>query len=80
MGLQPVNLRLQNAMSAIDGATIERRIRISQLTKERKIRKWIRAKIPLSACRNTRYLQRSAPSHLGKNAPSLQGIGHADMA
>ena len=30
MGLQPVSLDLPNAMSAVDGATIERRIRISQ--------------------------------------------------
>src|SRR5208282_6259762 len=30
MGLQPVSLELQNAMSAVDGATIERRIRISR--------------------------------------------------
>jgi hypothetical protein len=27
---QPMNLESQNAMSAVDGATIERRIRISQ--------------------------------------------------
>jgi hypothetical protein len=40
----------------------------------------IRAKIPLSACSNTKYFQRPTPSHLGKNAPNLQGIGHADMA
>ena len=31
MGLQPVILESQNAMNAVDGATIERRIRISQL-------------------------------------------------
>src|SRR5208283_4870157 len=30
MGLQPVSLDLPNAMSAVDGATIERRIRISR--------------------------------------------------
>src|ERR1017187_7177804 len=30
MGLQPVSLESQNAMSAVDGATIERRIRISR--------------------------------------------------
>ena len=30
MELQPVSLRSQNAMNAVDGATIERRIRISQ--------------------------------------------------
>ena len=31
MGLQPVHLESQDAMNAVDGATIERRIRISQL-------------------------------------------------
>src|ERR1035437_9966274 len=40
----------------------------------------IRARISLSACSNTKYLQRPASSDLSKNAPSLQGIGHADMA
>jgi hypothetical protein len=30
MELQPVTLELQNAMSAADGATIPRRIRINQ--------------------------------------------------
>ena len=30
MGLQPMTLELQNAMNAVDGATIERRIRISR--------------------------------------------------
>src|SRR5450759_271283 len=40
----------------------------------------IRAKISLSACSNTKYLQRPASSDLSKNAPSLQGIGPADVA
>jgi len=31
----------------------------------------IRAKISLSACSNTKYFRRPAPSHLSKNAPSL---------
>jgi hypothetical protein len=30
MGLQPVILESQNAMNAVDGATIERRIRINR--------------------------------------------------
>jgi hypothetical protein len=29
---------------------------------------------------NPQYFQRATSSYLGKNAPSLQGIGHADMA
>jgi hypothetical protein len=40
----------------------------------------IRAKISLSACSNTKYLQRPTPSHLSKNAPSLQGLSHAGVA
>jgi hypothetical protein len=40
----------------------------------------IRAKISLNTCSNTKYLQRPTSSHVSKNAPSLQGIGHADMA
>jgi transposase-like protein len=34
----------------------------------------------ISACSSPEHLQRPAPSHLSKNAPSLQGIGHAYMA
>ena len=40
----------------------------------------IRAKISLSSCRSPQHFQRPAPSHLSKNAPSLQGIGPADVA
>src|ERR1700730_18557453 len=84
MLLQPVILGSQNAMSAVDGATIELRIRISRPDEGRGrckgSRAWIRAKISLSACSRPEHLQRPAPSHLSKNAPSLQGIGHAYMA
>jgi hypothetical protein len=37
-------------------------------------------KISLSACSDSQHLQRPAPSHLSKKAPSLQGIGPADVA
>jgi len=72
-------------MNAVDGATIERRIRISQLDEGSARCKVSRAWDPRndsSQCmqRNTKYLQLPAPSHLSKNAPSLPGIGHADMA
>ena len=40
----------------------------------------IRAKISLSACSSLQHFQRPTPSHLSKNAPSLPGIGHADVA
>jgi hypothetical protein len=84
MGLQRMTLESQNAMSVVDGATIERRIRISRPDEGRGrckgSRAWIRAKISLSACSTIKYFQRPTSSYLGKNAPSLQGIGHADMA
>src|SRR5664279_3015892 len=40
----------------------------------------IGAKISLSACRHSKYLLRPAPPHLSENAPSLQGVGDADVA
>jgi hypothetical protein len=40
----------------------------------------IRAKISVSACRSPQHFQRPTSSYLSKNAPSLQGIGHADVA
>jgi hypothetical protein len=40
----------------------------------------IRAKISLNACSNTKYLERPTSSNLCKNTPSLQGIGHTDVA
>jgi transposase-like protein len=40
----------------------------------------IRVQISLSACSSSEHLQRPASSHLSKNAPSLQGVGHAYMA
>jgi len=84
MLLQPVIWDRKNVMNAVDGTTIERKIRISQLDEgaqdARFQERGIRATIPLSACSNTKYLQRPAPSHLSKNAPSLPGIGPADVA
>jgi hypothetical protein len=84
MELQPVILESLNAMNAAYGATIERRIRINrpddENTRCKVSRAWIRAKISLSACSSLQHFQRPAPSHLSKNAPSLQGIGHADVA
>ena len=40
----------------------------------------IGAKISVSSCRSPQHFQRPTSSYLGKNAPSLQGIGHADVA
>jgi hypothetical protein len=64
-------------MNAVDGATIdptkgEEDARVQE--------RGIRAKISLGASSNTKYLQRPTSSYLSKNAPSLPGIGHPDMA
>ena len=40
----------------------------------------VRAKISLNPRSNLQHLQRPTPSHLSKNAPSLPGIGHANVA
>ena len=40
----------------------------------------IRAKISLNPRSHLQHLQRPTPSHLSKNAPSLQGVGRADVA
>ena len=40
----------------------------------------IRAKISLNPRSHLQHLQRPTPSDIGKNAPSLQGIGHAGVA
>ena len=37
-------------------------------------------KISLNPCRRLQHFQRPAPSHLSKNAPSLQGLGDAGVA
>jgi hypothetical protein len=38
------------------------------------------AKISLNACGGPQHLQRPAPTHLSKSAPSFQSIGDADLA
>src|ERR1700730_17318640 len=84
MGLQPVSLESQNAMSAVDGATIERRIRISRPNEGRGRCKGSRAWDPrkdFSQCmQQHKILSTSSAISLSKNAPSLQDIGPADMA
>ena len=40
----------------------------------------VRAKISLNPRSYLQHLQRPTPSHLSKNAPSLPGIGHANVA
>ena len=78
------DLGTQNAMSAADGATIERRIRISQPDERRGRCKGSRAWDPrrdfFQCMQQRKILSIPTSSYLSKNAPSLQGIGHADMA
>jgi hypothetical protein len=40
----------------------------------------IGAKISLSACSSPQHVQRPTSSCIGKNAPSVSGLGDADMA
>ena len=74
----------QNAMNAVDGATIERRIRINRPDDENTRCKVSRAWDPrkdFSQCMpQPRTPSASNASHLSKNAPILQGIGPADVA
>src|ERR1700720_312713 len=73
-------LESQNAMNAVDGATIERRIRINRPDDKNTRCKVSRASDPrkdFSQC--TQQPTTRPPSHLSKDAPSLQGIGDADM-
>src|ERR1700730_228478 len=81
---QPVILESQNATSAADGATIERRIRISQPDEGRGrckgSRAWDPAKISLNPRSYLQHFQRPTPSDISKNAPSLQGLSHAGVA
>ena len=40
----------------------------------------IRAKISLNACRRLQHVQRSTPSHFGKNTPGFSSLGHRHVA
>jgi hypothetical protein len=84
LGLQPVISGSQNAMNVADGATIEPRIRINRPDDENTRCKVSKApgqrKISLLPCSCPQHIQRPMPSHLSKNAPSLQGIGAANPA
>jgi hypothetical protein len=81
---QPVILESQNATSVADSATIERRIRISQPDERRGrckgSRAWDRRKDFSQCMQQHKIPSTSKPSHLNKNAPSLQGLSHAGVA
>jgi hypothetical protein len=62
MELQPVSLESQNAMNAVDGATIERRIRINQLDDENTRCKGSRAWDPRKDF-SQRFLSMHAAAH-----------------
>ena len=72
-GAAAVSLDSLNAMNAVDGAIIERRIRINRADDEN-------TRCKVSRAWGPRRDFSPAPSHLSKNAPSLQGIGNDDVA
>src|ERR1700730_18657199 len=81
MGLQPVTLESQSVMNAVDGATIERRIRISQPDEGRGRCEGSRAWVPrkdfcqCAAAHNTFNVQRhltSARTHQAFRASAMQ--------
>jgi hypothetical protein len=80
---QPMILESQNAMSAADGATTESKIRISRPDDGNarcKVSRALGQRKDFSACSSPQHLQRPTSSRIGKNAPSLSGLGDADVA
>src|SRR6478672_3182429 len=79
-----VILESQNVTSVADGATIERRIRISQPGERRGRCKGSRAWDPRKDFSQPTQPpitpQRPTPSDISKDAPSLQGLSHAGVA
>jgi hypothetical protein len=71
-------------MSAGDGRTIERRIRISQRgggsARCSGSRAGFSPEIPVIACRRLQHLQRPTSSHLSPNAPRASRCGDGHMA
>jgi len=71
-------------MSVVDGATIERRIRISRPDEgeedARVQERGIRAKISLSACSTIKYFQRPTSTyHRQERTEPFRASGHADI-
>src|SRR6202049_4127649 len=81
---QPVILESQKATSVANGATIERRIRISQADEGRGRCKGSRAWDPRKDFSQPTQPpitpSTSNPSDISKNAPSLQSLSHAGVA
>jgi hypothetical protein len=71
-------------MSAGDGRTTERRIRISQRgggTQDAAVQEpGLSPEIPVNACRRLQHLQRPTSSHLSPNAPRASRCGDGHMA
>src|ERR1019366_4575591 len=67
-----------------DGETTGRRIRINRPDDENarcKVQKRrVSTEISLLSCSSPQHLQRPTPSHFSKHTPSVQGLGHADVA
>jgi hypothetical protein len=83
-GLQQVILESQSVMNAVDGATIERRIRINRRDDENTRCGFpdfgFSPKIPLDARSRLQHFQRPTSSHLSKNPPSPSRVTGADVA
>src|SRR5450759_3803500 len=75
MLLQPVILGSQNAMNAVDGATIERRIRISQLDEGSARCKVSRAWDPRKDSSHCMQQHKIPLTSSGKNADLPFGLG-----
>ena len=67
----------------VDGETTGRTIRVNRPDDEnakcKGSRTWGSPKISLNPRHDLQDIQRPTPSHLGKNEPSLPGLGDADM-
>ena len=77
------HLESQSVMNAVDGATISGEFASADpttRTQDARFRVRGQPKISLNARSRLQHFQRPAPSHLSKNAPSLQGHGDADVA
>src|ERR1700720_3548744 len=81
---QPVILESQNATSVADAQQSSGKFASANPTKgeedARVQERGIRAKISLNPRSHLQHFQRPTPSDLSKNAPSLQGVGHAGVA
>src|ERR1700681_3650383 len=84
MGLQPAILGLRIVTNGDDGATIERRTRISRPDEggqDAGVQEpGFSPAISFRPCRHLQHLQRSTPSHFSEDAPSFPSLGDGYVA